>query len=647
MNRKLYNELKAKVESLEKQINGGKGSGNFGHAGRPGKIGGSAPEGVASSKEDKYVPNPFSGLRDTGDSYWGDAKRGISLLDDSKKDMVELARRQYDEDHAKQLKTEIERARELLTMLPEDWAVRIDRVSPGLLETKLATKYKIGDEFTIDGEIMKVVEGDKPGTIMGISEDKKRTTRVPDERLFEIAQLESQTTLDKQNYEVIRKIAEGGRFNEKEAAERIIANIEEWSAKKHNSFTPRLEQLVKNGGKGSGNFGHAGREGKVGGSAPSGSGVKGGTKAEKAKIKSLLEDYEPDRGFEGILEDAKAVGYPNDTNYQKALRWVEGGGAGISYYDAYRDLKEIYGDNFKPETYLTKGGDEDNGDWKYKDGEPYVWTIYKAKLAKAIADEMDKRENTSKNIYKELIAKIDNLAETIVKNGGKGSGNFGHSGRPGEVGGSAPSGTAPQGKTSEKRAYDHLRNNYTKLGFDASLVDTDFADDKAMTIFSSLESSDIMQLAEDKVKADDIYYSLEGNINKYYKEGRDNASNLQSYMQKTNDSINEAINEVVSYGKALAQASQLPEDTKKDFWLMDKDERSNPGNRARTLLDDAERRLLRHESDSEGFTEFAKVSQQRIKTLREVITNYDEINERVLDAPRSDKIIQDPAKKQA
>ena len=211
----IYNQLKQKLEEIEKSLNGGKGSGNFGHAGRPGEVGGSAPEGAASSKEDKYVPNPLSGLRDTGDSYWGDVKQGISLLDDSKKDMVELARRQYDEDRAKQLETEIERTRELLTMLPEDWAVRIDRVSPGLLETKLATKYKIGDEFTIDGEIMKVVEGDKPGTIMGISEDKKRVAMVPDERLFELAKLESQTTLGKQNYEVIRKIAEGGRFNEK------------------------------------------------------------------------------------------------------------------------------------------------------------------------------------------------------------------------------------------------------------------------------------------------------------------------------------------------------------------------------------------------------------------------------------------------
>lgn len=42
-------------------------------------------------------------------------------------------------------------------------------------------------------------------------------------------------------------------------------------------------------------------------------------------------------------------------------------------------LKEVYGDEYKPETYLTK-----NGDLKYRNGEPYCWTIYINKMAMAI-----------------------------------------------------------------------------------------------------------------------------------------------------------------------------------------------------------------------------------------------------------------------
>lgn len=118
-------------------------------------------------------------------------------------------------------------------------------------------------------------------------------------------------------------------------------------------------------------------------------GVKGGTKAEhEAYIKLITDYYDGDeRGFKGALEDARAGGLPGESNYQKALKSVEAGNFGISYDDCYRDLKSIYGKQFKESTYLTK-----SGEYKYKDGEPYVWTIYKAKIAKALADEMDKED---------------------------------------------------------------------------------------------------------------------------------------------------------------------------------------------------------------------------------------------------------------
>ena len=46
-----YNALKEKVELLEQYLNGGKGSGNFGHKGRPGLVGGSGKSGSVSSKD--------------------------------------------------------------------------------------------------------------------------------------------------------------------------------------------------------------------------------------------------------------------------------------------------------------------------------------------------------------------------------------------------------------------------------------------------------------------------------------------------------------------------------------------------------------------------------------------------------------------
>lgn len=50
ISKKQYNELREKMETLEKALNGGKGSGNFGHSGRPGEIGGSG-KGIGGSSK--------------------------------------------------------------------------------------------------------------------------------------------------------------------------------------------------------------------------------------------------------------------------------------------------------------------------------------------------------------------------------------------------------------------------------------------------------------------------------------------------------------------------------------------------------------------------------------------------------------------
>lgn len=62
-----YLEIRNRLQELETQINGGKGSGNFGHAGRPGKVGGSAKEsgGIGSDESRKrgarrYRDNDFA-----------------------------------------------------------------------------------------------------------------------------------------------------------------------------------------------------------------------------------------------------------------------------------------------------------------------------------------------------------------------------------------------------------------------------------------------------------------------------------------------------------------------------------------------------------------------------------------------------------
>lgn len=64
MEKETYNSLVGKIEILNKLINGGKGSGNFGHGGRPGKVGGSSQSGGLSKGQS--VESEHGGEKGTG-----------------------------------------------------------------------------------------------------------------------------------------------------------------------------------------------------------------------------------------------------------------------------------------------------------------------------------------------------------------------------------------------------------------------------------------------------------------------------------------------------------------------------------------------------------------------------------------------------
>lgn len=109
--------------------------------------------------------------------------------------------------------------------------------------------------------------------------------------------------------------------------------------------------------------------------------------AERNAYLDEVKKYYDEGGLEGAMQDAEAAGMPNESNFRKAQRLVEGGSLGIYPEDAFDALKEIYGDNFNQDIYLNK-----DGSWRYKDGEPYVWTVYKNKIAMALSHEMDAQQ---------------------------------------------------------------------------------------------------------------------------------------------------------------------------------------------------------------------------------------------------------------
>ncbi len=81
MEKETYNSLVGKIEILSKLINGGEGSGNFGHGGRPGKVGGSSQSGGFSKGQS--VEFEYGGGKGTG-------KIVRKLTDKEKKDRAKI-----------------------------------------------------------------------------------------------------------------------------------------------------------------------------------------------------------------------------------------------------------------------------------------------------------------------------------------------------------------------------------------------------------------------------------------------------------------------------------------------------------------------------------------------------------------------------
>ena len=66
--------------------------------------------------------------------------------------------------------------------------------------------------------------------------------------------------------------------------------------------------------------------------------------------------------------------------YRGGIESVNDGCYGISYYDAYNDMKTVYGDSFNDSVYVNNGGD-----WRLKNDKPYVWMVYCNQIARALA----------------------------------------------------------------------------------------------------------------------------------------------------------------------------------------------------------------------------------------------------------------------
>ena len=266
-----------------------------------------------------------------------------------------------------------------------------------------------------------------------------------------------------------------------------------------------------NGGKGSGNFGHAGREGEVGGSMPKGESTTetARKKYEKKATETIVEEgyYGTDSLDDFVFKcdsitkqyhDEKKAWDTWKTDKKPDLHKYQEGTANKDnfYLQSKADFKSTSRPDRKPD-YVSNSGSKY---WYEKDkvirGSDH-WSQQTASCSWSLDGKYQRRKAYGECDWKYFVYKTDivydvehNLAsivnwknltkikiiterngekfideiptanglipfqaklnqvglETKIKNGGPGSGNFGHAGRPGEVGGSAP-----QGSVSESR----------------------------------------------------------------------------------------------------------------------------------------------------------------------------------------------------
>lgn len=462
MEKEFYNTIKEKVEKLELLINGGKGSGNFGHSGRPGYIGGSG-----DGKGNPDILRIVDVLKED---------KSYDLHDMSPEMVVELMGEEtIHKDNLEDLQHYIDRAASEMSALE---AEADEEFGPIPKKEKSDGLKEIADEHRV-----KVEELSSKGNL---SAEEQQELRVEQRRY---AQVQMERLVKAPYHEGKGYVELDGKhftLGEREMADAVLAYPQYIDLP---MFTALREKLIKNevdavynGGKGSGNFGHSGRPGEVGGSGD------GGGKFSKGDEVTFYQYGENHKGkivrkiSEKEKQDRADLNNPNAGDYyeveigsgdfaSKSIVWEgrikkaekqskgekRSGEVSLKGKSLYEKVHMIQpGD----EVHITPKDNLPNFDRKIKvdyiqDGTIHYGSsetsdgyTYPAWAIKDITKIVRKKKNS---IYAELSRRLDEIEKMI--NGGKGSGNFGHAGRPGMVGGSGDGGNIKVHEGSKEMDY--------------------------------------------------------------------------------------------------------------------------------------------------------------------------------------------------
>ena len=250
-----------------------------------------------------------------------------------------------------------------------------------------------------------------------------------------------------------------------------------------NKLNNKLDNLIEalNGAKGSGNFGHAGRPGKVGGSGSSNGistksdGMLYDTVKQMADIFSTMnkrEGYKYSSSEDLVLKQGKfftpekrpeniELGPKKECFANASKLALER--SDLTYVEGYAMINDRLPLPIAHAWCVDKKGRVIDNTWE-KPGVSYFGVPFKTNyLAKKLSEtsvygilsgSVGTSDFLKDGVPSEGIASIKKQKNAIIVNGGKGSGNFGHAGRPGEVGGSSMDASGSKVEFSELLSKD-------------------------------------------------------------------------------------------------------------------------------------------------------------------------------------------------
>lgn len=268
MKKEIYNKLKEQVNNLEVLLNGGKGSGNFGHSGRPGKIGGSG-KGI-------------------GSSYY--SSKSDEELASIKKDLT--ARIQKLEKERAGVGYKYRYGSEEYNREKEDIQYELDSAYDQRGEVDSEIKERIHKKY-LDQGLSNIQEKTVAEQEKKIEALRKIKTEYRDAVTYPAKdELSAISRLDKQEKDALEYLE---KLKKIEASKKKKNGIK-MRKETYNELKKRIDSLesIINGGKGSGNFGHSGRPGQVGGSGKGGIGYSQDELGEDIQkfTRQTLDDFD-------------------------------------------------------------------------------------------------------------------------------------------------------------------------------------------------------------------------------------------------------------------------------------------------------------------------------------------------------------------